>query len=88
MSKLQLGGKIQLPIELFVCIVTETAYGALDSIRNLVSENTLKILQIYGTNKEEWSKALLKQIPSDQLFRIHGGTKLLQKNTTRAEVAI
>lgn len=60
----------------------------MERIRPLLSDYSIKTFKIFGPNKEEWSKELLKQIPSDQLFKYYGGTKVASEGTNRVQLAL
>lgn len=61
---------------------------AFDAILPFLSEYASTTIHVFGTNKTEWSQALLKQIPADQLFITYGGTKYIKKETKRLELAL
>lgn len=42
----------------------------------------------YCTNKDEWSQALLKLIPSDQLFPVYGGTMWIEPGKKSTQLAL
>jgi len=45
-------------------------------IKPLMAARTLEKIEIYGTNKEEWSGPVLELIAKEQLLPQHGGTKI------------
>jgi methionyl-tRNA synthetase len=41
----------------------------------IMSESTKKAIKLFGYDKEEWGRELLKEIAEDQLLPAFGGTK-------------
>lgn len=60
----------------------------MDIFAAFMSEYAIQTMHPFGPNKTEWSAALLKQIPADQLFIAFGGTRSIKKGTKRIQLAV
>lgn len=59
----------------FFCTAPPIFQALLGLIRPLLSPLTSQALFIYGNNKQEWQKALLAEIESNQLAKAYGGLR-------------
>lgn len=60
---------------LYIVTAPQIALPLWDIYKHILTPQTRNILFIYGKDKKDWQRILLKEIDKDQLSRKLGGTK-------------